>query len=337
MISAKRVTLKDVAAEAGCSVSAVSKVLNQAKGGAGVGQDLAQRIHDTAAELGYATNVAARSLRQGRSACIALIHGSCTTDHLWSSLIDGVHQSAREHNQRILHLDTAAKLKQAYEQGQIDAAIILRAAYPERLMAEFVNLDIPQVSVDACVRDRLSADLIPNLKSATEEAVAAIAASGKKNLLWVHPGEDHQRIDNDRWHYLKQSCAAHTIQCQDLLVNYSSEEWNWGDAERCFEAVNQHLNEHSYDAVAAFNDSMLPGVLAALHQRRLNIPQDVSVFSYDNILAHKLYPTVSSIDLGLQNVGEAALALVLQRLDDAQAQHHETIHASFIPRQSTRS
>ena len=56
-----RVTLKDVAARAGVSYQTVSKVIN---GQGTVGRETEELIWQVVAELGYRTNVTARSLRK---------------------------------------------------------------------------------------------------------------------------------------------------------------------------------------------------------------------------------------------------------------------------------
>ena len=61
-IAASRVTLVDVARAAGVSASTVSRVLH---GGAGVREEVADKVREVASDLGYSVNRQARSLRRG--------------------------------------------------------------------------------------------------------------------------------------------------------------------------------------------------------------------------------------------------------------------------------
>jgi LacI family transcriptional regulator len=66
------VTLRDIAEQVGVSVSAVSLVLND-RGGGRVRADVAQRIREVAAELGYIPNLLARGLKTRQSLTVGLI------------------------------------------------------------------------------------------------------------------------------------------------------------------------------------------------------------------------------------------------------------------------
>src|SRR5689334_3727204 len=66
-----RVTLQDVAARAGVSLSTASRVLSS--GTRRVGKPLADRVHQAMAELGYTANLQARAVATGQSAMIGVV------------------------------------------------------------------------------------------------------------------------------------------------------------------------------------------------------------------------------------------------------------------------
>ena len=167
MITPKRITLKDIARAAGCSVSATSKVLNQVRGGAGVGADLRQRILTCAEQLGYQTNQAARSLKQGRSNAIAVLLGSQPNVTFWAQLSNSLQEAARTAGQRIYTVTSYEELLDLHSARRIDAAIYLRGAYAAQYFATLRQLPIPSVSIDVEHRDAEHAELIPNLQAAT--------------------------------------------------------------------------------------------------------------------------------------------------------------------------
>ena len=85
-MSARRVTLSDVAARVGLSKAAVSQVLNSHPASR-VSVDAAARIRAAAGELGYRPNLTARSLTTRRSGVIGLVSEAITTDRLGSGMI----------------------------------------------------------------------------------------------------------------------------------------------------------------------------------------------------------------------------------------------------------
>jgi len=68
---ATRVTLQDVADRAGVSITTASRVVND--GQRRVGADLAHRVHQAAAELGYTANLQARAVATGRSSMVGVV------------------------------------------------------------------------------------------------------------------------------------------------------------------------------------------------------------------------------------------------------------------------
>ena len=84
----KRVTLADVAEQAGVSPTAVSLVLNN-RPGSRLSPDTADRIRQVADELGYRPNRAAQSLRLGKTRTIGLLSDDVTVTRYASAMIRG--------------------------------------------------------------------------------------------------------------------------------------------------------------------------------------------------------------------------------------------------------
>ena len=69
---AKRISIKDVAREAGVSMATVSYVLNS-MADAGIGQETAMRVRETARRLNYVPSISARTMINHRSNLIGII------------------------------------------------------------------------------------------------------------------------------------------------------------------------------------------------------------------------------------------------------------------------
>ena len=96
-----RITLKQVAAEAGCSLAAVSTVLNGAKGNSKVSEELSAKVKDVAQELGYSVNFAAQALRGAGGVAVGLPifaqKGQRAFRGFWTELMAGMELAARQH------------------------------------------------------------------------------------------------------------------------------------------------------------------------------------------------------------------------------------------------
>ena len=70
-------------------------------------------------------------------------------------------------------------------------------------------------------------------------------------------------------------------------------------------------------AVVATSDNIALGVLKRLYEERRRVPRDYSVESYDNSAADSLFePVLTSIEQNVIELSEAAIRLMLQRLDE---------------------
>ncbi|MEM0010602.1 MAG: LacI family DNA-binding transcriptional regulator, partial [Candidatus Bathyarchaeia archaeon] len=94
------VTLKDIAREAGTSVTIVSKVLNKSKTTAKVGKDVRERILAVAKRLGYRPNVLARGLQKGKTYTIGVVltypSPAFLSSFMASQIISGIWDKVRK-------------------------------------------------------------------------------------------------------------------------------------------------------------------------------------------------------------------------------------------------
>lgn len=103
-------------------------------------------------------------------------------------------------------------------------------------------------------------------------------------------------------------------------------------------AVAQALADGvEFDAVFGHNDPMAAGVLAALHEAGLKIPQDVAVVGFDDVeLASYTYPALTTIRQPMREMGEAAARLLLDHVRRSpEAAPSRTIPTSLVIRGST--
>ena len=73
------VTLKDIAQQAGVSITTVSRILNGRQSGVPIQEETRLKVMSLAAELGYTPNIMARALRGSHSSLIGLLAQNITS------------------------------------------------------------------------------------------------------------------------------------------------------------------------------------------------------------------------------------------------------------------
>ena len=101
--------------------------------------------------------------------------------------------------------------------------------------------------------------------------------------------------------------------------------------------MNCSTATRSITAIFAANDTMALGALAAIRQRGLTVPADISVIGYDNSpMARSRYLDITSIDDRSDVVGAAAGRALLDRIDDPTIKPRTTlIEPSLVVRGTT--
>jgi LacI family transcriptional regulator len=71
----------------------------------------------------------------------------------------------------------------------------------------------------------------------------------------------------------------------------------------------------NFSAAICANDEMATGAISAAREKGLNVPNDVSIFGFDNVVfASYTYPTLSTINYPVRDMGKMAAEVILQRV-----------------------
>ncbi|MCQ2118561.1 MAG: LacI family transcriptional regulator [Bacteroidales bacterium] len=154
----KKVTIRDVAREAGVSVTLVSFVMNAKEGKDGrldcpVNVDTAKRVLQVAKKLGYRRNNAAASLRSGRSRSIAVIV-SDLSNQFFSEICRDIEQVAYKEGYTVIFLsseenaDKLDKLIDTVIGFNVEGLIVAPCLDAEQVLSRVSNIGIPTVVFD---------------------------------------------------------------------------------------------------------------------------------------------------------------------------------------------
>lgn len=338
-------TSLDVARRAGVSRALVSGVLNDTMSTMRVSPATRQRVLEAAAELGYTPNPVARALRRQRSNVIGFLPRTTRQtpyEHPVPFLL-GIH-IAREAMKRGYHILEASAAPPSERQSG-DVAQFLR----ERRV-DGVILDSPQTAIEVTqlvesgfpvvqlIRTQTSAStptVVVDPAPGTIAAVDHLVAHGHERIAFVGAGGEHP-VDRDRLACFHAALASHGIASDETLVRLTPDY----DIERGLAQTRALLAlPERPTAIFAAGDNLALGVLQALYEARIRVPDAMSVVSYDDIFAGQLIPPLSSVSQPLEAVAsEAIQALIAQveRADGRADRRHIVLPTGFTARGSVR-
>jgi LacI family transcriptional regulator len=312
----RTITIRDVAIEAGVSVTTVSHALNQVSG-TRVKAETRQRVQEVAERLGYAPNGLARGLRRQQSQTLAILSDTIATTPYAGQIILGAQQKAAELGWVIMLYSTGddpaleEREVRSLLQHQVDG-VLYATMYHRRVTVPAALHRLPVVLLDCVSDDSRLSSVVPDEYGAARGAVQELLDHGHRAIGFITNVDDvpatHGRLNG--YH---DSLSAAEIQHDPHLVAADISETSGG-----YRTATRLLTQpNPPTAIFAYNDRMAMGAYRAARELGLEIPRDLSIVSIDNqpIIAEGLYPGLTTMALPHYEMGEWAVTALLDRVE----------------------
>lgn len=319
----KRVTLSQVAAEAGVAASTASLVLAGRGAELRLSQALQDRVRAAAERLGYRPNAVSVGLRTGSTRTLAFVSDSVASSRLAGEMIKGAIEAARARGFLVFVGETGGdvhlerQLLNAMFDRQVDGLILASMLTHQRSLpaevsrtpAVLLNLE----SDDAAGIPRI----LPDEYTAGREAVGHLLARGHRriHLIGAGPGRDDVPPFS-LGARLRLSGILDALDEAGLAPASGSAVVQWLPPEG-HRLTTQLLDRGAEpEAMICFNDRLAMGAFQALGERGLRIPDDVSVISFDDVaFAPWLRPALTTFALPHRAMGKRAADLLVDLIE----------------------
>lgn len=327
-----RPTIHDVAARAGVSKSLVSLAL---RGSPKVSDHSRALVLDAAAQLGYRANAAARSLADRRSRTVGVLVLDLHNP-VFAQILDGVQSEVRLHGYSTMLVTGGAdpaleesELEKLLE-FQVEGLIIIAHRLPgdvlRRVARERPVVVITRHEVTGPGIDTVSNDDVAGARLAVEHLVEL----GHRRIVHLSGGDN--RISQDRQRgYLHAMRAAHLARQARVVPGGLTDVDGYAAAE-----VALALDPRP-TALFAANDMSALGAIAAVQDRGLSVPGDVSVVGYDGMSLGALRSlSLTTVAQPLSDMGAEAARRLFDRLErPGRRAAHVTVGVQLVRRGST--
>ncbi len=325
-----KVTRKEVAEQAGVSVSVVSRALNNS---GYVDKEKRQKILAVAEELGYVPNPVAMSLQQKRTRQI-IFYCKDLTNAFNMDMYFGMQEAAREQDYVVL---INGDMEFSNIKGMITDGIILQNEF---FAAEYVsvygkNYRLPVVSASFGSAQRMAA-AVPmvewDLYESMELALSYLRKRGHREIAYASPYPfNHCDGRTNAWKSAMKLTLGSRMQEFFICEQEDQEQDGLSDAERSIRRVIQNERflekgkaagavflERDLDAsaVICFNDEFAIGFVSHLEAAGKKIPEDISILSFDGTIRRKtMTPEITSITPNPKEMGKNLAHLLMDRID----------------------
>lgn len=320
--ASRRTTIRDVARQAGVSVATVSRVL---AGNYPTAAATRAKVMRAVRDLDYVANAHARALAGQSPKLVAILVSSVTTP-FYAAVAQGVEEQAAQEGRLSLVCSTAGEtdrelaiVKLMREQGA-DAVILVGGVveteeYQTRMAQYAQALDAAGSCLVLCGRPALRAD-VPALvagydnEGGAHAAVSHLLSAGHRRVAFLG-GDAGNTTTDDRiagWRRAHRDWGFDAD--PELVLPFG------GGEVGAYQAVRAHLAAHegrpNFTAALAYDDHIAVGVMKAVREAGLRVPDDLSVVGYDDVpMAAHTAPPLTTVRIPAEELGRTAVRMAL--------------------------
>ena len=315
-------TIKELAAELNMSTTTVSRVLTGQEKKYRISTKTAQAVRDKIDLLVFKPNQIARNLRLQKTNTIGLVIPDISNP-FFANLARAIEEELRKRDKMVLLCDS--KDSTSLEVQSLD---LLMARKVDGLLVAPVgdhwahlseSVDIPMVLIDRHFeKDQLPFVATDNYHGAYE-ATQHLIAKGHSRIGCIQ-GLIGTSANQDRVRGFKSALQDHHIEMDESLIlgnDYS--------VENGYLATNELLGSSTLPtAIFALNNQIAMGVLKALHEAHLEVPDNISLISFDEQTYFELLsPPLTAVKQPMAAIGRESVALLFDLMDDREVSSKE--------------
>ncbi|WP_215398769.1 LacI family DNA-binding transcriptional regulator [Rheinheimera oceanensis] len=310
-------TIYQVSELAGVSLATVSRVMNN---NARVSETTRNKVLAAMEQLGYRPNSIAQSLASNRSNSVGILvselHGP-----FYGEMLSGIENECRAAGKHVII--AAGHSEEASEKDGIeflisrscDALILHVEAVSDNYLIKLASGNMPVVLIN-----RFIPQLADNCISLDNElggylATQKLLQQGHTQLAYM-AGPMWKSDAKDRYNGHLRAMAEYGLSFNPALLAEGDFQDSSGSA-----CMQQLLAKGiPFTALVCANDEMAAGAMEVARAQGLNVPQDLSIVGFDNlILARYIYPKLTTIDYPIGEMGRMAARWVLKNIYQQQA------------------
>ena len=318
------VTIKDVAAKCGLSISTVSKAFNNY---ADISAETREAVQRAAKEIGYYPNAIARTLKTNRSFNLGVLfqddRGNGLTHPFFASVLQAFKSEAEKHGYDITFINrnigwNGMTYLEHCRYRNVDGVCVVCADFYASEVVALVASEIPLVTIDHAFANR-SCVLSEN-REGLQALVEYAASLGHRRIAYVH-GQRASVTENRVTGYYR-GLAAYGIEPRPEYLVASVYDSPEAGADALCELMS--LPEPP-TCILMPDDHTALGALDAAKEMGLRVPEDISIAGYDESrIAQLTRPRLTTVAQDAAKMGAQAARYLIERIENPRTAGSET-------------
>ncbi|MFB7142921.1 MULTISPECIES: LacI family DNA-binding transcriptional regulator [unclassified Bacillus (in: firmicutes)] len=297
--------IKDIAKEAGVSISTVSYALN---GSPKVTEETRSRILKIANRLGYVPNAAARMLKVKETKIIGVFLADYG-GYFYGPLLRGMRQALNDKGYELIACSGVQSHRLLLEKV-IDGGIILDQAFSDKELLDYAEKNYKMVVMDRELQHKNIKGVLINNKSGAQLAIKELLKNDVKKV-YALTGPEGSYDSTKRMEGVREELSNYQdIEFIEIAGNFMKDS-----GEQAAKQIFTNYNEPS--AIFCLNDEMAVGIYNYLQDTDYQVGKDVFIVGFDNIeLAQYVSPRLSTISYSTFDWGSLAATNLLKLISN---------------------
>jgi DNA-binding LacI/PurR family transcriptional regulator len=316
------------------SQTTISLVLNNSPAAKSIPEHTRERVFEAARKFHYRPNYFARSLRKSRSMSIGVLAPDLSEGY-FTLVMQGVEEELlREHYfyftaSHYWKPELMLEYPRVLMERAIDGFLLLNTP------AE-VRSPLPTVAISAHHNMPGVTNIVLDHHRAAELALVHLHELGHRRIAFMK-GPEIIPDTEYRWRGNLQVAADLDFQVRpELCIQLEADSWSPEVGYKPMKELLARTND--FTAIFCFNDISAIGVIRAIHDAGLRVPEDVSVIGFDDIISAAYQkPSLTTVRQPLQEMGREGAKVLLSQIANPEKQFPPEIvmQPLLIQREST--
>jgi len=333
----KNSTINDIAKQLGVSNALVSFVLNGKNKEMRISDKMTSKVLALAEKMNYTPNYFAQSLKKGTSSTLGLIVADISNS-FFAKIARYIETEALHYGYQVIfsnsdeNLTKFAQQLQVLKNRKVDGLILTPPAGSDEELNKLKNIEIPFVVLDRKFKTVTHSVMINNYQ-ASYDAVERLVKNDRKNIALINIIPELFNMEQREKGFI-DALRNNGISINQALIKHFE-----------FNHIKEHITEAIRDIIQNKADAVLfasnkIGVLGLECMLKLgvNIPDDISVISFDETLEYRLSSTpITAVTQPLEQMSKEAVRILINTIEDKYIDgQYESIEldADFVYRKS---
>lgn len=333
----KKVSIKDVAREAGVSITTVSRALN---GYSDVSEKTKARIQEIVERMDYAPDANARAMGSKETTKIGLLISSLMSkdeNGFIHGHLSGLYRLCTECDCEFVLLVTETEqqkmlsFRQLCKKNNLSGIVVTGLRINDPYYEEMMKSDIPCAVIDMETRGKNKCNVTMDNIAASQEAVGYLIGQGHRNIAMLG-GSELADVSIKRYAGYRGALIDNDIVCpKDYVCHCDFLE------SKAYEETKRLLSLHpEITAFFCASDMMALGAIRAAIELEIQVPEQLSVMGYDDIpVAQYVYNGLSTVHQDPNRVGYEAGRMVYRMMQGEEVDSKVVLPYNLVIRGTT--